>query len=1746
MRDNVRMKKVLSVLLCLCMVLSNVPQTVFAEGSSIALFDGIYTVDADTTVSRVDLNGGTLIIADGVTLTVTERFANNDGYIVNHGTITVLGSGHCHPDKHVYNTPATGSSCDTMTCAICKRPGTHTMDSGTGCCERCSEFVAEAKIGSIYYRELWMAIENAQSDDTVMLQQSLEGVVSAYILADEEITLDLNGFNWLNRIVDNGSATTAFSVDGRLNLINSDSNSVSTVEGVQTVAHVDATGTLSVGANINFTAQDYEVGINSGIVDLSKADCENWRVKANGADLTVGENLLLPENWKLKQNGTVVETVSNGETAKIEYSVQSYNLWIGGVEVTSSKTSGEGWSYDQATNTLTLNGASITSGSYADASIYATDALNIVLNGSNTVSGSNFGIYADSSVNISGDGSLNVVGHWDGIQAHGNVTVNSGSITFKGESSYGIKAEGNTLTFNGGYVTANGGVSGSGINASTVVLGSSSHLKVTHNSAAVAGTLSATGGLCRTSADGHFSDTIAASGKYFEYMGSDHVTYTKKDAQNHTVACAHGISFDTTHEYENGVCVCTAEDPMYGCDFIVTGDTVNYSWDKTNKVLTINGGNVTVSNKDKNTATSHRIYIQGTANVTLDGVNISSTTGAPIEIRDYNDTNVTLTLSGSNTLISQTGGKAALHKSRGQQATSSDAATLTINGSGSLTAVGGSDAAGIGGGGLRGDVHNIIITAGTISATGTGRAAGIGSSNDGSTWNIIINGGNISANGTPGIGANTDNWQGAKDASITGGMVITTSYKGSTPTGGLVSTDGGKTYTAHSDYILTQDLTIATDGKLTVAEGAELTVADGVTLTNEGVLVNDGTISGNLANEGAVYNKGTLPANVGGNVYEQYVKVNNGRGTGTYTEGSTVTITADAPASGKMFAGWTIELGEATLADISKAETTFTMPEGCVIVKANYADIVATITDSNGNVQYYSNGFRAQEDWTRNGGTLTVHSDDFRLEHMDAPDGSVLDLNGHSVEPMMLHIRNSCTIQNGTISMWDRGTVEEDAVVTFKNVTITKDEFISWEVEITNNGTIIDAGLTLNGVTISGGSIKTGLTEDRITLTGIPTEGYVYDGTAHEPGVKCGETALVKGTDYTVTFSHSNGSNNPVNAGTVTMTITGTGNYTGTVTKTYIIDKAALTVTAENKTVTYGDAAPQYTAIGSGFKNGETFADLDGTLSYACEYAQFSDKGTYTITPSGYESGNYEISYVSGTLTVNPKAITVTIANKTSVYGKAIAELTATDSGIVNNDSNVYSLATTATSTANVGKYEISGTAIDGNYTIIFVSGEYEITKCEITITVEAKNTIVNTALPTYTYKVEGLLGEDKLETEPALISNADITVVGEYDITASGADAGSNYSIKYVPAKLTVLTDNAVDAATGYTEELKDYDPKAVTSADKDELQDMLDEINTILDNENITTNGKNAMEEVKKRVENLIKAIDDVAKATDTENTDKVEDVTAGNVTPDDKSDLEKAKADLEKALEDNGGNYTEDEKKAIEDELKRIEDALKVIKNVEAVEDTTSNLPATVEPDDEENVAKIEAAKKVYDALSNYEKSLVSKQTKENLEKLTAAAVAYDIIKGDGSEWKEDSNETLSFTANGAVSRFLGIEINGKAVDPKHYEVKAGSTIVTLKQDYLDTLEAGKYTITFLYTNGETAGFFVVEAAEEETVPPTTDETVPPTTEETEPGTVPKTGDDANVMLWFSLMIVSCAAILVLLNYKRFVSYGGKYSK
>lgn len=192
----------------------------------------------------------------------------------------------------------------------------------------------------------------------------------------------------------------------------------------------------------------------------------------------------------------------------------------------------------------------------------------------------------------------------------------------------------------------------------------------------------------------------------------------------------------------------------------------------------------------------------------------------------------------------------------------------------------------------------------------------------------------------------------------------------------------------------------------------------------------------------------------------------------------------------------------------------------------------------------------------------------------------------------------------------------------------------------------------------------------------------------------------------------------PTQAGQYQASFTVNGeNYTSlSSTVSFTIDKAALTVTADDKTIIYGDKAPNYTVGYEGFVNGDDKEDLGGTLVTDCTYSQFDDKGTYSIIPSGYTSDNYEIAYKNGTLTVNPKPITVTIDDKSSVYGHDIVTLTAKTDGIVNNDQNVYSLSTTATKTSDVSEYDITGTTLDDNYDITFVDGKYTITKAVATV----------------------------------------------------------------------------------------------------------------------------------------------------------------------------------------------------------------------------------------------------------------------------------------------------------------------------------------------------------------------------------------------------------------------------------------------
>ena len=113
----------------------------------------------------------------------------------------------------------------------------------------------------------------------------------------------------------------------------------------------------------------------------------------------------------------------------------------------------------------------------------------------------------------------------------------------------------------------------------------------------------------------------------------------------------------------------------------------------------------------------------------------------------------------------------------------------------------------------------------------------------------------------------------------------------------------------------------------------------------------------------------------------------------------------------------------------------------------------------------------------------------------------------------------------------------------------------------------------------------------------------------------------------------------------------------------------ALTITAKPKTITYGQAPDNDGVSYSAFAGSEGAKDLTGTLTYDYNYMQYDDVGTaYTITPKGYTADNYAISFVAGTLTVEPKEVGLTWNNaEDRKYGDN-KTVTATATDVVNSD----------------------------------------------------------------------------------------------------------------------------------------------------------------------------------------------------------------------------------------------------------------------------------------------------------------------------------------------------------------------------------------------------------------------------------------------------------------------------------------------
>lgn len=189
-------------------------------------------------------------------------------------------------------------------------------------------------------------------------------------------------------------------------------------------------------------------------------------------------------------------------------------------------------------------------------------------------------------------------------------------------------------------------------------------------------------------------------------------------------------------------------------------------------------------------------------------------------------------------------------------------------------------------------------------------------------------------------------------------------------------------------------------------------------------------------------------------------------------------------------------------------------------------------------------------------------------------------------------------------------------------------------------------------------------------------------------------------------------------------------------------------------------------------------------------------------------------------------------------------------------------------------------------------------------------------------------------------------------------------------------------------------------------------------------------------------------------------------------------------------------------------------------------------------------------------------------------------YEIIEGANGKWEESTAEPLEFRADGMLEDFTGVYVDGALVSPEHYDLRSGSTIVSLHADYLTALSEGVHALRMVFTDGSAETTFIVlpksvapvptdpePTDPEPTDPASTDPepsapSAPDESKPTEPSTpdashptdpakpaepdLPKTGDETNLLMMGGILSAALLGIMALALLMLRKDSAGKYRR
>jgi len=448
------------------------------------------------------------------------------------------------------------------------------------------------------------------------------------------------------------------------------------------------------------------------------------------------------------------------------------------------------------------------------------------------------------------------------------------------------------------------------------------------------------------------------------------------------------------------------------------------------------------------------------------------------------------------------------------------------------------------------------------------------------------------------------------------------------------------------------------------------------------------------------------------------------------------------------------------------------------------------LTTTSGNISLTSNG------------TLTIANNLTSASQILMTGTTAINIQGTHQAASTFTVSNNATLTGNTVlrttgstsllsfqsitgGAYDLSLFSTNGSITHSAGTITADDVI---INAATNATLRTInGTTVNGVARTGNITLNGV----ITASGSGTPLVLYVRNANFVN-SAGASALTTPSGRFLVYlrtagTHTIGGLTPytqVNGIVYGDNISAypTGNYIFY--NTGAAPTLALTVTPTAQTITYGDSISQAAFTLSGLLFGDSFtgapvlATSPGTPG-AGFYAAGLTASAGTLVASGYT-----ITYATGALTVNARAITATANTLSHIYGNSVATptgYTITTGSVIGADNlgaATYDLSSVS-SASNVGAYAYTMSGLtNSNYTITFANGAYNVTSRAITVTANAGLTKqYGNSDPTLAYTITS----GSLYSSDAFTGSLNRTVgenVGTYALNNGNLALNSNYTL--------------------------------------------------------------------------------------------------------------------------------------------------------------------------------------------------------------------------------------------------------------------------------------------------------------------------------------------------------------------------------